>query len=160
MGMQEHHGHAVARRLVRHAQRVVTPDAMFRTRATGIAALHMAMTKAGVETYAQGATIAQGCQCLDHGRRTDVGQHPIVTHDVQGVVPEDIRGEHDFGHRSIEGIASGTGAQDFVARHRIDPDLLGPHTCQHWRCRTGFHGIARLQARRGSEGANGVNSGL
>ena len=138
----------------------VKPDTVFGTGTASITALHMAMAKAGVQTYPQRTTIARGRQLLEHVRGADVGQHTILTDDVQGIVSKHIGREHDLGDGAIQGIASGTGAQHFVARYGIDPDPMGPHARQDRRCGAGFHGIARLQARCRSQGHNRLDSGL
>ena len=158
--MEEGHGHAVACGGVCDREGFVKPDTVFGARAASITALHMAVAKARIQTYPQRPPITRCHQLVEHVRGADVGQHPIVADDVQGIIPEHVGREHDLGDCSPQGIPSGLGAQHFIARDRIDPDLVRPHARQHWRCGAGFHGITCLQARRRRQGHDRVDSGL
>ena len=158
MGVEEDDVEPEALRLAPVRLGVLVPDAVLRARAAGVAGLHVPVAEPGVEAQADGPAVADARELPQHAGRPDVGEDAVLAHHRQRVVAEDVgRQQHDRRLRS-HGETRGLGAEGFVARDGIDPDIVLANRFEHGSGRAGFHGVARLQPRGRRHAANGLDA--
>ncbi len=97
-------------------------------------------------------------QLLQHRRRADVRQDPVLANDGEGVIAKDVGAEEDNRRLVAHRKAGSLRTQDLVARDGVDPDASLADGFQDLPRRTSLHRVARLDLRGLGNAANGGNS--